>query len=112
MRFVHRDGAEAPLPEMPGALESGMDITGIAPVNHGQGAPQSVGVVGSQDKMHMVRHQNPCPNLDLGCPAMRGQQVAVNRIVIVAEECSIATVPTLRHVMRDAGDNETGEPSH
>jgi len=39
MILVHRDGAEAPLPEMPGAAVACVDMAGIAPVDRGQRAP-------------------------------------------------------------------------
>jgi hypothetical protein len=38
--------------------------------------------------MHVVRHQAPGPHLDLGGAAMGGEQIVIERIVMVAEDGS------------------------
>jgi uncharacterized protein with ACT and thioredoxin-like domain len=62
--------------------------------------------------MNVVRHQAPGPHLDTGRTAMGGEQVAIERIVIVAEEGLRAAVATLGDMMRMTGDDDTGETGH
>ena len=62
--------------------------------------------------MHVVRHQAPGPHLDPGRAAILGEQVAVERIVVVAEERARAAVATLGDMVRQTGKYDAGEASH
>jgi hypothetical protein len=62
-----------------------------------------------QDQMDVVRHQAPRPDRHVGRALGRREQVAVERIVVIAEERSRASVATLRHVVRVTGNNDTGK---
>ena len=60
----------------------------------------------------MVRHQAPGPHLDGGGPAILGEQVAIERIVAVAEEGPRAAVAALGDMVGMTGDDNTGEAGH
>jgi hypothetical protein len=112
MLLVHGDRAEAALPEMTAAFASRLDDAGVAAVHPRQRAAQSVGIGWDQNEMHVVRHQAPGPHLDLRLAAMGGEQIAIQRIVAVAEEGACATIAALRDVMRMTGNDDTSEASH
>jgi hypothetical protein len=44
--------------------------------------------------------------------AILGEQVAIKRIITIAEECPRAAVATLGDVVRVIGDDDTGEAGH
>jgi len=43
---------------------------------------------------------------------MGGEQVAIERVIVVAEERSRAAIATLGDVVRVTGDDDTGEAGH
>src|SRR5258705_381182 len=109
MLLVHGDGAEPALPKMSAALAPCLDDTGIAAMQPRQRAAQPVGIGRHENQVHVVRHQAPGPNLDPGAAAILGEQVAIKRIIIIAEEGPRAAIATLRDMMRMTGDDDTGE---
>ena len=60
----------------------------------------------------MVGHQAPGPHLDLGRAAVLRQQIAVERVILVAEKGARAAVAALGDMMRNAGDDDAGETGH
>ena len=62
--------------------------------------------------MHVVRHQAPAPHLDPGRAAMLGEQVAIQRIIVVAEKSSRPAVAALGDMMRMTGDDDAGKTGH
>ncbi len=60
--------------------------------------------------MHVVGHQAPSPHLDAGGAAVLRQQIAVESIVV--DEGSRAAIAALRDMVRNAGDDDTGEANH
>ena len=110
--LVHHHRAEAALPEMPAALAAGLQNAGVAPVGRRQGAAQSVGISGNQDQVHVIGHQAPGPDFDLGRAAILGQEIAIERVVVVIEERPRPPIAALRHMMRQTGNDQTGETSH
>jgi hypothetical protein len=48
----------------------------------------------------------PCPRRGLA------QQVAIKAIIIITEECGLATISALGNVMRNAGHDEASNTSH
>ena len=75
-------------------------------------AAQPVRVGRHQDEVHMVRHQAPGPHLDPGRAAMLGEQIAIKRIVGIAEEGARTAIAALGDMVRMTGDDDTGETSH
>jgi hypothetical protein len=61
-----------------------------------------------QDEMHVVRRQAPGPHLDPGAAAIFREQVAIKRIVSVAEKGARAAIATLGDMMRMTGDDDHG----
>jgi hypothetical protein len=57
----------------------------------------------------VVRHQAPGPNLDPGRAAILGEQVAIKRIVGLAEEGARTAIAALGDMVRMTGDDDTGE---
>ena len=99
MFLVHGDGAKAALPEMTAALAPRLDDSRIATMHARQRAAQPVGVGRDQDEMHVVWHQAPGPYLDLRRAAIGGEQVAIKRIIGVAEKCARGAVAALRDMV-------------
>ena len=60
----------------------------------------------------MVRHQAPCPDINLAFPAPFGHQVEIRKIVFITEERLLTTVTTLRDVMRVAGGHNPCDSNH
>src|SRR3981189_1011528 len=100
MGFVHGDGAEPALPEMTAAFAPCLDNSGIVTMHPRERAAQSVRVGRHQDEVHMVPQQATGPPLDLGGTAIFGEQVAVERIVVIAKEGTRADVAALGDVVR------------
>jgi len=98
--------------KMTAALASRLNNAGVATVHPRQRAAQPVGIGRDQNEMHMVRHQAPGPHFHRGLAAMGSEQIAIQRIVAVAEEGACATIAALRDVMRMTGNDGTSEASH
>jgi hypothetical protein len=62
--------------------------------------------------MDMIGHQDPRPDFDIRGAAGLGQQIAIERVIGLAEKCLRAPIAALGHVVRDAGNNESREASH
>ena len=60
---------------MPGALQPGVGVAGVAAVDDGKRPPQSIGIARHQDQMDVVRHQHPGPDLDPGRRGMLGKEI-------------------------------------
>ena len=112
MVLVHRHATEAPLPEVAGPFQSGMDVPRIAPMQRRERPPQSVGVGGFEDQVNMIGHRHPRPHRDLRGAAMLAQQVAIMAIILVLEERPLATIAALGDVVWQSGDDDTGKAGH
>ena len=97
---------------MTSAFAPALDRAGIGPMHAREGAAQPVRVGRHQDQMHMVRHQAPGPHLDVGGLAIGREQIAVARIVAVAEEGASPAIATLGDMMGMSGDHDAGETGH
>ena len=62
--------------------------------------------------MHVVGHQAPGPYRHLRDAAALGEQITLEGIVGVAEECARAAIAALGNVVRMTGDDDTGEAGH
>ena len=56
--------------------------------------------------------RKPCRGLRIGPAALRGEEIAVERIIRVAEESAGAAVAALGDMVRNAGDNDAREAGH
>jgi hypothetical protein len=57
----------------------------------------------------MVWYQASGPHLDSGGAAIFGEQVAIERVVVVAEKGTRAPIAPLGDMVRMAGDDDTGK---
>ena len=62
--------------------------------------------------MNMVGHQAIGPDSDALLAALLAQEIAVEFIVGVGEEHGFAPISALRHVVWQAGNDETGDAGH
>jgi hypothetical protein len=62
--------------------------------------------------MDVVWHQTIGPHLDTGLAGLLGQQIAVDFVIAVLEEDRLSPIATLRHGVRQAGEDHSGETSH
>ena len=60
----------------------------------------------------MVRHEAIAPHLHPMHSAVLGENVSINRIVIVNQENALATITPLRDVVRIVRNDDPGETSH
>ncbi|WP_235983908.1 hypothetical protein [Bradyrhizobium australiense] len=81
-------------------------------VHRRQRPAQPVGVGRHQDQLRVVRHQAPRPDFHPGGAAGCGEHVAIERVIVLAKERARTAVAALRHVMRVAGNDDTGEAGH
>ena len=65
-----------------------------------------------EDEMHMVRHQAVSPACDAVLAAPARQEIAIEFVVVVAEEHPLAPVAALGDVMGKTGDDEAGDAGH
>jgi hypothetical protein len=72
--LVHRDGAEAALPEMAGLPLPCVNDARIAAMHRRERAAQAVCVAGHQDEMHVIGHQAPGQDLHVGRTAVLREQ--------------------------------------
>jgi hypothetical protein len=97
---------------MPAALAASLDDPGIGAMHARQRPAQAVGVRRHQDQVHMVRHQTPRPHFHLGREAMGRKQVAIERVVVIAEERPRPPIATLGDMVRQTGNDDTGKAGH
>jgi hypothetical protein len=97
---------------MPGPLQSGMHVSGIAAVDHRQRPAQAVLVMRHQDEMDVVGHQHPRPDLNARSRAVLAEQVAVQRVICIAEEGLRATIAALRYMVGMPWENRACQASH
>jgi len=112
MVLVHRHGAVSSLPEMAGSPAPRVDQSGISTMHPRQGAAQAVFVLRDEDEMNVVGHQTPRPNGHPRFVRRLGQPVAVGGVVRIGEEHPPPAVAALRHMVGQAGNDDTGETSH
>ena len=89
-----------------------MDDAGIAAVNGRERAADSIGVSRNEDEVDVVGHQHPGPDLDAGGAGALGEQVAVEGVVLVAEEGGRPAIAALSDVVRVSGKDGTGKAGH
>jgi hypothetical protein len=60
----------------------------------------------------MVRHQAIGPHCDPLAPAGLTQKIAVERVVVLAEDHFLAPIAALGHMMRQIGNDEPADARH
>ena len=60
----------------------------------------------------MIGHQHPAPDFYAGGTTMMGQEIAIERIVIIAKEGLRPPVAALGNMMWGIGDDDTSETGH
>lgn len=78
----------------------------------GQAMTQSMRRRGSQDEMHVIRHQAERETGDTCRCACFGDQAQVERIIALREEYLLPPVATLRDMVREARNDNAGESGH
>ena len=77
-----------------------------------QRAAQALGMDGDEEQVDVIVHQSPAEAAGGGGGAGGGKQLEIGGAVLVREENRQSAVAALGHVMRDVGDDDTGETSH
>ena len=62
--------------------------------------------------MHMIGHQHPTPHRNALRRAMFGEQIAVERVILITKKGLRPPVTALSDMVRDAGNDEAGEAGH
>jgi len=109
MALIHRHRAIAPLPQMPGGAQPGVDIAGVVAVHLAERAPQPLRVARRDHQVHVV---GLAPHLHPRRLRRLGQQVEVELIVAVLKERVLPAVVPLGDVVRDAWDHNAGKAGH
>ncbi len=60
----------------------------------------------------MIGHQHPAPDFYTGGTTMMGQEIAIERIVIIAKEGLRPPVAALCNMMWNIRDDDTSETGH
>src|SRR6202789_3988122 len=97
---------------MAGLARPGVDEARIEPMRARQRQSEPGGVGGRENQMHMVGHQTISPNLDVEFGAGFGEPISIERVVVVAEENTLASVASLRDMMRRARENDACDARH
>src|SRR5271170_6540136 len=97
---------------MPGYAQPRVDEGGIPPVRLAEGAREALRRRRRQDEMDMVRHQHVGPDRHGGLISSFTQQVAIEPIIVIAEEHALAPIAALRDVMRQVRNDVAGDAGH
>jgi hypothetical protein len=97
---------------MSGELAPRMDLARISAMDRRQRTAQPVRVARYEDQMDMVRHQLPGPDRAPGRMARGREEIAIERVVSLAEEHPRPAVAALCHMMRQSGNDDAGETCH
>jgi hypothetical protein len=100
------------LEQMAGPARTGVDEACVTAVGLAERACQRAGVGRNEHEVDVVGHQAIGPHLDRGLAALLGEEIAIERVVGRFEEDRLTAVAALGHVMRMAGDDDTGEACH
>jgi hypothetical protein len=112
MRFVHRKGSEAALPEIAAPALTLIDLPGIAAVGRRQSAPKPVRAGRDEDRMDVVRHDAPGPERRPAPSAPVTKQAEIEPEIGVDEERPLLAIAALGHVVRNPGKNQAGGARH
>ena len=93
--LVHRDRAEPRLEQMAGHPEAGVDRRRVAPMRLAERAPERLLAVGDENEVNVVGHQTIGPDRHAVLAALVRQEIAIERIVVVAKEDALAPVAAL-----------------
>jgi len=63
-----------------------MNMASVAPVHRRERPAQAVRIAGRQDQVNMVWHEHPCPGRSICGSAVFREQVAIERVINIAEE--------------------------
>ena len=110
--LVHRHRAEPRLEQVAGYPEARVDRRRVAPMRLAERAPERLRAVGDENEVNVVGHQTIGPDRDALFAALGRQEIAIERIVVVAKEDALAPVAALRDVMGKAGKDELGDAGH
>jgi hypothetical protein len=110
--LVHDEGVEAFLPKVSAPSLTEIDHPGVAAVCLGNRTAQSVLFARRHDEVHVVRHRAIGPNLRPAAIARGRHEVLVLREVLVREKHLLATIATLRDVMRKTGGYDACDSVH
>ena len=77
-----------------------------------QRAPEAVLVAGREDQVHVVGHQAIGPDLDARVGAMGGEKLAIEPVVLVAEERLQPAVAPLRDVVGMPRNHDSCQTCH
>ena len=62
--------------------------------------------------MNMIGHEAARPHLDSGLARLLSQQISVDLVVALLKKDCLPTIPTLRNVMRKAGNHRSRQSCH
>jgi|UPI000562B63A hypothetical protein len=89
-----------------------MDMASIGAMNARQCAANTVSIRRNEDEVNMVGHQHPAPDLYASGATMMGQEIAIERIVIIAKEGLRPPVAALGDVMWNIRGDDASETGH
>jgi len=108
MVLVQNDGTVARLEQMACRAQARVDDCAIAPMR----LAERLSAIGNEDQMNVIGHQAIGPDSDAMLTALLAREIAVEFIVGVGEEHGFAPISALRYMVRQAGNDETGDAGH
>ena len=86
-----------------------IDVTCIVAMHMAKCPAQTIVITRHSNDVDVVRHKAIGPDLDPGALCALGQKIKVKCVIAILEKCLLAAVPTLRDMVRNAGQNHSCE---
>src|ERR1700737_2312794 len=90
----------------------GVHKRGVLPMGLADRPGEPLGRARCKNEMDVVGHRTICPHLDRGGAATLCEQIAIDRLIARFEEDRRKAVATLRHVVREAWDDDAPNAPH
>ena len=112
MMIVQGAREKSVLPEMPAASVETVDVLRVDQVRAADGAGERILVGGRGDQVDVVRHEAIAGDDEAELFRLLFQDGEVTAAIVVDEKSILAVVPTLRDVMRNPRDDDSGDARH
>jgi hypothetical protein len=84
----------------------------VSPVSFSDPSAKSIFAFRHGNEMHMIRHETVRPYFHAALPTPLRHEVNIGFVVLVSKKGCQSPIPTLRHMMRNAGCYYTSDTSH
>ena len=89
-----------------------MNEPGIAAMQGRECAPQTIGIGRHKNQVHMIGHQAPGSNFNIGGAAALSEPIAIKAVIAILKKHLLPPIATLCDVMWNIGNDDAGETGH